>query len=65
MSIPIDVCPVCNGEVDFKEDGEWKTCQACCPHDEHDHGICLCCEKDILNDLVARAEARADSFQDR
>jgi hypothetical protein len=27
-----------------------------CPHDEHDHGICLDCGKDILDDLIARAD---------
>lgn len=28
----------------------------CCPHDEHDHGICLYCGMDITQDLVAKAE---------
>ena len=27
-----------------------------CPHDEHDHGICLDCGKDIWDDLIDRAE---------
>ncbi len=36
-----------------------------CAHDEHDHGICLYCGKDITDDLVARAEYAADSAQDR
>lgn len=31
-------------------------CQKCCPHDEHDHGICLYCGMDVTQDLVARAE---------
>jgi len=30
--------------------------QETCPHDEHDHGICLDCGKDILDDLVCAAE---------
>ena len=36
-----------------------------CPHDEHDHGICLDCGKDITDDLVASAEAASDARQDR
>ena len=36
-----------------------------CPHDEHDHGICLCCAKDITDDLVSRAEAAEDARSDR
>jgi hypothetical protein len=36
-----------------------------CPHDEHDHGICLSCGKDITQDLVAKAEAASDAAQDR
>lgn len=36
-----------------------------CPHDEHDHGICLDCGKDIWDDVVAAAEFRADSLEDR
>lgn len=31
-------------------------CQECCPHDEHDHGICLDCEKDLTDDLAGAAE---------
>jgi len=27
-----------------------------CPHDEHDHGYCLECGKDILDDLISHAE---------
>ena len=26
-------------------------CQECCPHDEHDHGICLDCAKDLIDEL--------------
>ncbi len=36
-----------------------------CPHDEHDHGICLDCGKDITDDLVAAAEFAADCREDR
>jgi hypothetical protein len=36
-----------------------------CPHDEHDHGICLDCGRDIHDDLVAAAEFNADSREDR
>lgn len=32
-----------------------------CPHDEHDHGICLDCGKDILDDLIGRAELLEDT----
>lgn len=35
-----------------------------CDHAEHEHGICLNCSKDITDDLVARAEAAADSRED-
>jgi hypothetical protein len=27
-----------------------------CPHDEHDHGYCLECGKDILDDLVGQVD---------
>jgi Fe2+ or Zn2+ uptake regulation protein len=37
-------CQVCQDEDD--------TCQECCPHDEHDHGICLDCGKDNYENLV-------------
>lgn len=36
-----------------------------CDHDEHDHGICLSCGKDIFDDLVAAAEFRNDCREDR
>ncbi len=36
-----------------------------CPHDEHDHGICLDCGKDVVDDLVAVAEFAADCREDR
>jgi Fe2+ or Zn2+ uptake regulation protein len=28
-----------------------------CPHDEHDHGICLDCGEDIMDKLISQAEA--------
>ncbi len=28
-----------------------------CSHDEHDHGICLDCGEDIMDSLMAKAEA--------
>ncbi len=31
-----------------------------CPHDEHDHGICLDCGKDIMDDLIGRADLLED-----
>lgn len=31
-----------------------------CPHDEHDHGICLDCGKDIMDDLIGRADFLED-----
>lgn len=36
-----------------------------CPHDEHDHGICLDCGKDIFDDLVGAAEMARDAAEDR
>jgi hypothetical protein len=35
-----------------------------CPHDEHDHGICLDCGKDIFDDIVGRADIYRDSLND-
>lgn len=35
-----------------------------CPHDEHDHGICLECGKDIFDDLVGEADFRRDAARD-
>lgn len=43
------VCSECNNEND--------ECQECCPHDEFDHGHCLCCGKDCTDNLVGAAEA--------
>lgn len=36
-----------------------EACQACCPHDEHDHGICLDCGADGYEDLAAATYDRA------
>ncbi len=36
-----------------------------CPHDEHEHGVCIDCGEDITQTLVVRAEAAADAAQDR
>jgi Fe2+ or Zn2+ uptake regulation protein len=42
------VCEACNNEDE--------ECQECCPHDEHDHGHCLCCGKDRTEALAGAAE---------
>jgi hypothetical protein len=34
--------------------------QAECPHDEHDHYICLDCGKDLLDDMIARSDLLRD-----
>ncbi len=36
-----------------------------CDHEEHDHGICLYCAKDITDNLIAKAESAADARDDR
>lgn len=36
-----------------------------CPHDELDHGVCLECGSDRMDDLVAAAEMTADCMEDR
>lgn len=46
----------CNECCDSGEDPKGNPCQECCPHDEHDHGICLDCGLDQSADLAARAE---------
>ena len=40
-------------------------CELCCEHDDHDGHCCLICGKDMTETLVARAEASADSLEDR
>lgn len=43
---------------------EYQSCQECCPHDEHDHGICLDCGLDNYEHLAAAAYDRAkDSWK--
>jgi hypothetical protein len=34
--------------------------QAECPHDEHDHYICLDCGKDLLDDMITRSDLLRD-----
>lgn len=41
------------------------SCQVCCQHDEHDHGICLDCELDRTSDLAGEAEFHAEASADR
>jgi hypothetical protein len=48
-----------------KERREREEYQAECPHDEHDHGICLDCGLDIMDDLIGRAEMMRDANEDR
>lgn len=61
-------CVHCDGELtrDEGENGPEYHCEPCdCPHDEHDHGVCLDCEKDISSDLAAEAEWHAELRADR
>ena len=51
-----EVCERCNDHCEIKIDGKWETCPDCCPHDEHDHGYCLDCGKNIMDNLIGRAE---------
>lgn len=32
-------------------------CEACCEHEEHDHGVCNECEADISGELAGKAES--------
>ena len=59
-------CQICH-DIFVQKEGDYHWyCQPCrdikitemedCEHKEHDHGICLDCEKDITNDLVGEAE---------
>lgn len=34
-------CTECNEPIDHKED--YDACTKCCPHEEHDHWICMYC----------------------
>ena len=38
-------------------------CQACCPHDDLDHCICLACERDLSETIFSRAYDRAKDFR--
>jgi hypothetical protein len=40
-------------------------CSDCCEHTDLDHGICMDCDADILDRLIAAAEDRADYLADR
>lgn len=31
-------------------------CTECCPHDEHDHGICLDCGADRYNSFIEKVD---------
>lgn len=46
--------------AEFKAAQQKRREQEDCPHDEHDHGICLDCGKDIMDDLIDRAEMMRD-----
>lgn len=46
-------CTECDAELHYEDD----VCQECCPHDEHDHGICLDCGKDNTDHFVGMAES--------
>lgn len=48
-----EIFEICSAALQPANQGEAEEC----PHDEHDHGICLDCEKDITNDLIGKAEA--------
>jgi Fe2+ or Zn2+ uptake regulation protein len=39
------------------------TCQECCPHDEHDHAICIDCGYDMTDDLASYGDHLADIAQ--
>jgi len=41
---------------EWLRDRQRRKLQEECPHDEHDHGYCLECGKDILDDLISHAE---------
>lgn len=36
-----------------------QTCQECCEHNEHDHGICIDCGKDNYENMASAAYDRA------
>ena len=47
-------------ECKDKQDG----CQACCPHDERDHGICLDCGDEQEDYGSSEADALVDAAKD-
>lgn len=60
-----ETCERCDDKCEIRIDGKWETCPDCCPHDEHDHGYCLECGKNIFDDLVGAAEFREDCLENR
>ena len=46
-------CPTCYGAEAARLYRE----QQACDHDEHDHGICLTCGADMMNDHIDRITA--------
>lgn len=45
-------CEECKDESD--------DCQECCPHDDHDHGICIDCGKDNYDSLIGDSDYLQD-----
>lgn len=54
--VALETCMKCDGSSPCENE----ECQECCPHDEHDHGICLDCGRDRNGDLAGKAE---DAFE--
>ena len=46
-------CESCDGDGQTESGA---SCQECCEHLEHDHGICNDCEAEVFDRLAARAE---------
>jgi hypothetical protein len=46
-------------ECTKKDPCEKEGCQICCPHDSRDHGICLDCEHDGFESMMADAYDKA------
>ena len=57
---PARVSPDCEKCGDSGSLPNGDTCPDCCSHDEHDHGYCLDCGKDIMDNLINRAELLKD-----
>lgn len=51
---PSNQCPDCQ---DTYENDKGDPCTECCPHNEHDHGICLDCSKDLNDTHMGLAES--------